>query len=547
MSSEPVAPSLLASVVILLAAALPPSASAGDAELAGEWAGWGYEDGSDFPLRATIFAADGATPARVEICLPHQGAFRAQAEVVELDASHVVCARKDADGSEWRWSAKLGNGALAGELTLNGERTAKFELARCAEPTILVAKNRLAPLIGCYRATSGEVVVVSAWSWGELRIADLASGATRTLFATDDETFYTGPAEYMASPIECRVKVELDDDGDPKALAITRGDRPAQSFTRCSFVEENVDWESGDAHLLGTLVAPDDGKVHPAVILLEGSNWRTRADARLDAHAFAALGFAALMFDRRGCGSSSGDANCPFDDIAEDAAAAAEMLAERDDVDATRIGVFGRSRGGWLAPLAASKSDTIGFVLLFVGPAVSPAEQETTRRLNEMRAAGASEEQVERARRYLQLFWKCTDSDADWERYQAARKEIRDEPWFTQIDDASDTAQRGDGEFVWMKRNMRHDPIPVLENVVCPVLAFFGGSDPNVTPEQNVEPMRAALHRAGNDDVKLVVVPNADHGLAVDGPGVPMHRRKGQAPEVWPEIARWIDGLKRQP
>jgi dipeptidyl aminopeptidase/acylaminoacyl peptidase len=86
--------------------------------------------------------------------------------------------------------------------------------------------------------------------------------------------------------------------------------------------------------------------------------------------------------------------------------------------------------------------------------------------------------------------------------------------------------------------------------VTVPVLALFGGADRNVTPEQNLEPMRAALERAGNHDVELVVVPDANHGLRAvrrgpDGAEVAPHRQVGFGDGGWSRVERWLaDRLK---
>ncbi len=536
--------SLAALLVLSVVAAAPRALAGGD--LAGDWTGWGYEEsGGDFPLHLTIVAPSAGSPASIEIGFPHLGRTHVPTEVAELATDHVAFTQKDDAGRTWLWSATATkDGGLAGEMKFDGELTAKFELARSPEPLATIAKDRLARRVGSYRSAAGGALVVSAWSWGELRLIDLASGAVRTLFPVDDESFFTGPAEYVPDPIESRIEFRFDADGAVTSLVRTVGSGKPEEFARNRFVEDELTWSCRGADLSGTLISPNDGARHPAVIVIGGSGWTDRRDVRLDADAFAALGYAALIFDRRGCGRSTGDRECPFDDIAADAAAGAELLAKRDDIDPTRIGVFGRSRGGWIAPLAATHSPAVGFVLLFVAPAISPARQETTRRLNEMRAAGATEAQVARARAHLDLLWKSFDSDEAWDAYLADRKEVEHEPWFQHV---GDIESRDGPDYVWMKRNMRHDPIPVFEKVTCPVLAFFGGSDTNVTPDENLAPMREALERAGNAHAQLIVVPGSDHGLSADPPGTPLHRRQGQAPQVWPTISRFIDELGKQP
>ena len=64
-----------------------------------------------------------------------------------------------------------------------------------------------------------------------------------------------------------------------------------------------------------------------------------------------------------------------FDLLAQDALAGVEALARRDDIDPARIGIFGVSQAGWIAPLAASRSNQVAFVVLLSGPAVTVGEE----------------------------------------------------------------------------------------------------------------------------------------------------------------------------
>ena len=94
-----------------------------------------------------------------------------------------------------------------------------------------------------------------------------------------------------------------------------------------------------------------------------------------------------------------------------------------------------------------------------------------------------------------------------------------------------------------MRLNMQYDPVPTLERVSQPVLALFGELDSNVTPQENLGPMKEALQRGGNRNVTLKVIPGADHGLNPFDPAnprVPLHRRKGSVPQVWETVRQWL-------
>lgn len=278
-----------------------------------------------------------------------------------------------------------------------------------------------------------------------------------------------------------------------------------------------------------------------------GSSWTTRATVARQARAFAALGLATFAYDRRGFGNSGRGAvdpdGAPFTLTADDASAAISALAQHSAIDSTRIGIFGASFGGWIAPLAIARGAQAAFTVLFVAPAVSPATQERSRRLTAFASEGGTPADLAAAGEYLDALFACTASDEAWSRYESLRDSIAEHRvgngywldilWLAKSRDSSD--------YHWMKFNMHHDPVPVLEQVSVPTLVLLGERDPDVQLAENEAPLRAAFERSGNDDATVVVVPRADHGLSpvFDEP-LPLHRRTGACPEVWSTVRAWL-------
>lgn len=63
----------------------------------------------------------------------------------------------------------------------------------------------------------------------------------------------------------------------------------------------------------------------------------------------------------------------------------------------------------------------------------------------------------------------------------------------------------------WLHTFLTSDPADAWTQVQVPVLALFGGLDTQVDLEQNRPALEAALRRAGNDDVTVRVVEDANH------------------------------------
>jgi dienelactone hydrolase len=112
---------------------------------------------------------------------------------------------------------------------------------------------------------------------------------------------------------------------------------------------------------VGTVCTPNDGKKHPAIILLGGSEG---GDSQAKVAAlFADRGYVAASAAYFGApGTPAVLVNIPVETVGN----ALGALAKRDDVDATRIAIMGGSKGGELALLAAATYRQIKAVVALV-------------------------------------------------------------------------------------------------------------------------------------------------------------------------------------
>jgi cephalosporin-C deacetylase-like acetyl esterase len=130
---------------------------------------------------------------------------------------------------------------------------------------------------------------------------------------------------------------------------------------------ETVAFTNGEVCVVGDYYKPTTPGPHPAVVFTHGSGDAGRDNGRYqeEAEYFAEEGIASLVFDKRGYGDSEGDwRTASFEDLALDAIAAVDHLKSRNDVDHSRIGLRGASQSGWVLPVAASKSESIRYLIL---------------------------------------------------------------------------------------------------------------------------------------------------------------------------------------
>jgi len=295
--------------------------------------------------------------------------------------------------------------------------------------------------------------------------------------------------------------------------------------------------------LEGALFLPDGPGPHPAIALVHGARHDSRLDYVQNARFFATHGIAVLTYDKRGTGGSVGvlgEAN--FDFLANDAIAAARYLRARPEVDSTRVGLWGIGQGGWIAPLAAAHDSAIAFVVIVSAPVVSPLDQLTYQRTEQLVAHGLKRhdaEAVARLRRRIWEFWLSPagsgspPSDSLRRAFERARKR----PWFAEAVESRDLPEtlipdEGMGSVNhparwWLAKDMpsfwslRHDPIGILERVRVPILAIYGEKDHDVPVVESVVNFQAAVGRGYNRRAVALPFRGADHSLNVrSGPGL---------------------------
>jgi uncharacterized protein len=287
--------------------------------------------------------------------------------------------------------------------------------------------------------------------------------------------------------------------------------------------EETVRFVSGNITLAGTLVLPGGTQWHPAVVLFHGSGPEERN--LFMARWFATEGVAAFAYDKRGVGESGGDfRTVPFMDLCDDGLAAIAYLKSRSEIDPKRIGVWGLSQGGWLGPLAASRSADVSYVIAVSGPGVSPGEQMIVYYANELRARGVAETDIQEASSLRREIYSYLFNGKGYEKVKADLNQARTKPWYneakTQQDDLfaplqkpSALTERDNPNIIRFAREMHYDPVPELQALRVPALFLFGDKDQLIPVEKSVEVIRRVLTQSSHGDFTIRVFPNVDHGM----------------------------------
>ncbi len=278
-----------------------------------------------------------------------------------------------------------------------------------------------------------------------------------------------------------------------------------------SYREEEVRFSNGDVILSGTLYLPSKTGSHPAIVFVHGDGPDTREGYRFFAELFARRGFAVLIYDKRGTGASSGSwKESRFSDLADDALAGVQLLKNRNDINPQQIGLWGGSQGGWIAPLAASRSKDVAFLIIKSGPGVGPAQLATYKSVTRVRNAGYSPEVIGQVTALMNLQFDILRSGKGWEKLEGEVQKVRNESWYRHVA----VMRHSTWDSSWMNYGLDidFDPVPIFEKLKIPVLSLLGESDVE-TPVEETVAILERIKKERNKDFTVKVFPGADHQI----------------------------------
>ncbi|WP_084259463.1 alpha/beta hydrolase family protein [Microtetraspora malaysiensis] len=235
----------------------------------------------------------------------------------------------------------------------------------------------------------------------------------------------------------------------------------------------------GGLTLHGTVLSPASAKpARPGIVLVHGAGTATpRTKLMGEAVAFARQGLSVLIYDKRSEGYSLFHRS--YSQLAGDALGGVAALRSQPGVDPAKVGLWGLSEGGWVAPIATSRSKDVAFVVLVGANSQQPLRQQTWAVAAGLRKAGVSGSLVDRAE--LNLYRTLADGD------------MFPEPYY--------------------------DPAPTIAAVRQPVLGIWGVHDLLTPPQESPPGFAEALEKSGNRNYTFRFFPDADHAahLTPDG------------------------------
>ena len=287
---------------------------------------------------------------------------------------------------------------------------------------------------------------------------------------------------------------------------------------------QDVEFINDTLRVAGTLYLPQRAANLPAVVLIHGSGETDRTSLRYYAEMFAQNGVVALVYDKRGVGKSQGAKlawrNFSLTDLAAGAAAGARFLRTRPEVDSTRIGLFGASQGGWVAPLAAQLLGNARFVITVSASLTTIAEDNVFERAARLRREGFAPADVAAARAMHEQDIALSRTGASFTEFERTWQANKGAPWFRRVYLDSSPAPADHRYRVWYRTVMDFDPVPVWRAIAAPALFIFGDTSlDDSSPVERSLALAGAL-KAGGRDIDVISLPGANHSLQRGGKDV---------------------------
>jgi uncharacterized protein len=165
--------------------------------------------------------------------------------------------------------------------------------------------------------------------------------------------------------------------------ASARCDAPRSRFGMRVLLSDHVEipvhFTCVGAAMSGTLYVPKGARAHPALVWVHAAGTAARLRWGTFLRPFVHAGFAVFSFDKRGVAESEGTC-CPgdrghFNLATADVVGAVAAIRSRPAINPSRVGLFGASQAGWIAPRAAVDSGHVAFLVL-AAPGVVTFDQE---------------------------------------------------------------------------------------------------------------------------------------------------------------------------
>ncbi|MEP2990449.1 MAG: alpha/beta hydrolase [Parasphingorhabdus sp.] len=301
-------------------------------------------------------------------------------------------------------------------------------------------------------------------------------------------------------------------------------DSAFQRYQQVALNEQDVTFESNGSTLFGRLITPQNplGPTNPLAIFVHGSERTPTVGHSRYPWILAAQGVSVFVYDKRGTGNSEGSYTQDFQILGNDAAAAFRAAKRAADGNYDRIGFFGGSQGGWVAPLAATKVEA-EFLVVGFGLILSPAEEDAEQVFEEMRRMGFGSLDIAKAKQITDATGEVVAShfSTGVDQLLQLRNQFGNEVWLKRIEgeytgsliraSEQDLNEGHAPGFEDDNVDWRYDAAAVIKSLSIPQLWVIAENDRAAPGQLTYDRLREM--QKNEMPITTALFPNTDHGM----------------------------------
>ncbi len=301
-------------------------------------------------------------------------------------------------------------------------------------------------------------------------------------------------------------------------------------------VTERMTFEVNGLELSGLFDRPTIQNARALVIFVHGygatnvveQSWYYDLRARA-----AARGIASFVWDKPGCGESEGefDIDQPVASSADEVVAAADFLRQINAPGAHKIGLWGISRAGWIAPLALARDKNLAFWISVSG--VDDKETFGYLLASNWRVEGYADARIDRLLGQWRRGNEIVAAGGSYSDFIEATRDYQADPLVRYLSGSNappDETAFNDNRARWQDHPPSIDPqtglviyvddFPErLRSLDIPVLALFGEKDTSVDWRATKALYESSIGQNPMASLSIKTFPNGNHNLHVSETG----------------------------
>lgn len=292
--------------------------------------------------------------------------------------------------------------------------------------------------------------------------------------------------------------------------------------TRQHFETRDARFDSHGTALVGRLLLPPGNEQVPVVVLVHGAEHDSAMTDYYLQRMLPAQGIAAFVYDKRGTGGSGGTYTQDFSLLADDLVAAVKTARSLAGSRLRSIGFQAGSEGGWVAPLAATRTP-VDFAIICFGLAINPIEEDQEAVELQLSEKGYSQAQIRDALSVARAAEEVMESDfsTGFAQLDQLRARFSKAPWYKDLRGdytwfilpKSDVELRASApEFNW-HTPWHYDSMTVLRSLRIPQLWILGGEDYEAPSAETRRRLNELVAQGGNYTIAYFKA--AEHGMTL--------------------------------